>query len=783
MEPDTQPEFRLGEGRISGVFSIVLGSLGLAAVFCLLFPSLLTTPDMRAIYPMPAVRALIQFVLATAFIHEGGPTLRTSESAATEQASVQRETPEVPVTEPTAAASAVGPAPAIQDRAGLARLLTWRNALGAGVLVFAIWGAIAASWMLMTVPGLVVKAEAADFFDAEGRVVVAEFENETDQPALALAIRQAIITDLHQSEYVNVVESFEMDEVLERMRLADTTHLDADVAVEVARRQGYPAVVAGEVATLGTGYQLTARIIEAATGEVAVRLRETAADGSEVIPAVERLARLARRHLGESLTSLQSSQPLPSVTTSSLEALELYARAGAHANRGDFESAIPLAQQAVEVDTAFAAAYRALAIWLSNSGNPVAAQPNIDRAYRFAERLLPRERYFTAASYHSYRGRFDSAAHYHGLVLDRSPNHRGAVNNLGDLYERMARYEDALGLYRRSVEIGPSSTGYLNVASAARTLGKHELADSALASMLESYPGVWHTWSTQLSNAYYAGDFERAEQIATDMAMHQDPWPRSFGRYSLASLRAMHGQVGASLALADTSVEFAREFGSVTTEYNILRLVTYAALAAGTPERAQTLLAEVTDPTSLQAPPIRQHLALGFIGAGHAVMGDLAEARRILASMDSLVNASDFHPLGPGEHLRALIALSEDRPEASLEHIRQARAKAFGLLHHGTRLLLADTYAALGRLEEAAAQYDTLTSTYGLSFYDTADYGPIRPIAHERLGSIYLTLGDTTAAIKNLAAFAELWRDADVELQPRVESAERLLSQLAGERN
>ena len=233
----------------------------------------------------------------------------------------------------------------------------------------------------------------------------------------------------------------------------------------------------------------------------------------------------------------------------------------------------------------------------------------------------------------------------------------------------------------------------------------------------------------------------------------------------------------------DTSVEFARESGSETFEYNILRLVTYAALAAGAPERAQTLLDKVADPASLHAAPLRQYASLGDIGAGHALTGDLAEARRILASMDSLVDASDFHPLGPGEHLRALIALSEDRPEASLEHIRQSRATAFGLLNHGTRLLLADTYAALGRLEEAAAQYDTLTSTFRVIWYDTGDYGPIRPIAHERLGNLYLTLGDTTAAIKNLAAFVELWREADLELQPRVESAERLLSQLAGERN
>ena len=59
-------EFRFGEGKMSGVISATLGALGFGAVLCLLYPSLLTTPDMREIYPMALVRGLIQFVLALA---------------------------------------------------------------------------------------------------------------------------------------------------------------------------------------------------------------------------------------------------------------------------------------------------------------------------------------------------------------------------------------------------------------------------------------------------------------------------------------------------------------------------------------------------------------------------------------------------------------------------------------------------------------------------------------------------------------------------------------------
>jgi lathosterol oxidase len=61
-------EFRFGEGKISGVASASLGGIGFAAVLCLHYPNLLTTPDLRALYPLPLVRGLIQAVLLLAFV-------------------------------------------------------------------------------------------------------------------------------------------------------------------------------------------------------------------------------------------------------------------------------------------------------------------------------------------------------------------------------------------------------------------------------------------------------------------------------------------------------------------------------------------------------------------------------------------------------------------------------------------------------------------------------------------------------------------------------------------
>ena len=59
---------RLGSGWVSGVAAVFLGAVGLLAVVCFHFPALLTMPELRAVYPMGAVRAAVEIVIGAAFL-------------------------------------------------------------------------------------------------------------------------------------------------------------------------------------------------------------------------------------------------------------------------------------------------------------------------------------------------------------------------------------------------------------------------------------------------------------------------------------------------------------------------------------------------------------------------------------------------------------------------------------------------------------------------------------------------------------------------------------------
>ena len=55
-------------GWFNGVLSVALGAIGLGAVFCFHYPSLLTIPELRGLYPVPFIRALLHLVLVGSFI-------------------------------------------------------------------------------------------------------------------------------------------------------------------------------------------------------------------------------------------------------------------------------------------------------------------------------------------------------------------------------------------------------------------------------------------------------------------------------------------------------------------------------------------------------------------------------------------------------------------------------------------------------------------------------------------------------------------------------------------
>ena len=59
VDPMPHKSFRIGDGRISGYLSCALGILSFLAVLCFLFPSYLTTAELRAAYDVEFLKTVL----------------------------------------------------------------------------------------------------------------------------------------------------------------------------------------------------------------------------------------------------------------------------------------------------------------------------------------------------------------------------------------------------------------------------------------------------------------------------------------------------------------------------------------------------------------------------------------------------------------------------------------------------------------------------------------------------------------------------------------------------
>ncbi|MBI4421738.1 MAG: tetratricopeptide repeat protein, partial [Gemmatimonadetes bacterium] len=397
---------------------------------------------------------------------------------------------------------------------GVAKLFTWRKAIIGGGLAFTALAVLTGGYMAMRAFGIgpVGTLVATGAIGERDPLVVADFENRTDDSTLGPSVTEAFRIDLAQSPVVKLVDGAAAGAVLQRMGRDPSTRLGAGVAREVAEREGARAFVAGEVAPLGAGFVLSARVMSTATGDVLLALRETANDQTAIIGAVDRLSAKLRERLGESLKSIRRSDPLEQVTTASLDGLRKYTQAVQVFDRGNYSAAIPLLEEAIAADSTFAMAHRKLAVALFNTqsgrSRVIAAAR---KAFQYRHRLPPKERYLADAYFYSdVEPDRDKVIAAYRAVLEIDHDDGVALNNLALLYNQTRRHNEAEELLLRAIAGGDAAVYYGNAIVAQVAQGKFAAAETTLARFARRMPDAPNVWTARAGLAAARGDFAGA---------------------------------------------------------------------------------------------------------------------------------------------------------------------------------------------------------------------------------------------------------------------------------
>ena len=678
----------------------------------------------------------LPMVLATAFVQEGMPAVGPS---------------------PTSEAPVAPPADTQEARPTSSRpALTWSRSIALGIAAFLVLTVSTGAYMGMRTLGIgpVGTLLAKGELDARQPLVVADFDGITGDSLLAVVIAEALRADLAQSLVVEVADRASVAEGLALMMLPADAPLDPATAREVAVRLGLKGVVEGEVGRAGAGYTLSARVVTADSGRTLASFRETAADSTAILDAIERLSHALRERVGESLGTVRASPALEAVTTPSLPALRKWGEATAIERRGgNRRRAIGLLEEAVSLDSAFAAAWRSLATLHYNDNRRAPTLRAIEKALAHQDRLPELPRRTARAFYANITGDLRAALAEHREIQALLGDSLEGLVFMSDVAWNLGDFEAAEAYARRYVDASedPGWVAYWNLYVAQMDGGRIAEARRTAERLAAALPGVPAANLLLRSQYLNEGNHRAADTLP--------------GWESESAI--LHGRLGAALRLDSDA---AGPDGDRTADFRhaLLRLQVVGD------ERAADPLAEAlaSGPPAWLPEAVMAELAVLM-----AMAGQPDAAARARAAYEERVPAevrwNEAYLLYAAE---AFDELHTGRPDSAFALFRRARASTPWTAPVDG--LLGRAYELAGRPDSAVAAYTRYVETpWAYRAFDRllADPRMLVPI-HERLALLHDRMGDPDAAARHASRVVELWAEADAELQPRVAAMRRLLN-------
>jgi tetratricopeptide (TPR) repeat protein len=612
----------------------------------------------------------------------------------------------------------------------------------------------AAAVILAIVAGAWWLAPRTPALSQEDEIVVGDFANSTGEPVFDDTLRQALVVQLRQSPYLNVVSDDRMRETLRQMQRVPDEPMTEPVAREACQRQNVKAMLTGSIAPLGSQYVITMTALNCATGDALADEQVQASRREDVLAELGRAARTLREELGESLASItRHDVPIEEATTSSLDALKAFTTGLRLHSAGQPDQAIAHLERATTLDPDFALAYAQMSTSYFNVRNMSAANRFAARAYELRDRVSDRERFYIEARYHdSVTGDFDAALRVYETWTQTYPRDFVPWNNLGVMSSELGDFARALEGYREAGRLNPDNAlAFGNAAFALYALTRLPDAKTEADAAMAKFPNSSLPFITRL----HVACAERDE--ATVQALLATGRQRRVVDLLMAAVQCAAGR-GRMAEARDLFRELQTILGETAAGERRGRPMLEMAFMEwrlGNPTRAKELAAQAEALLPVSARPFR--LAHLF-----AEIGDNVHAQSLFEQYRDAVPAATPLSLW-GALCEGTVLLSQHRPDAALERIESARR--FDGRWTDVRLLRARALQQAGRLAEAAAEFQWL-----------ADHTSPPPsqtpmtVALISLARVRAAAGDAAGAAQTYDRFLDFWKTADADLPLLIEA-------------
>ncbi|TDI46078.1 MAG: tetratricopeptide repeat protein [Acidobacteria bacterium] len=320
-------------------------------------------------------------------------------------------------------------------------------------------------------------------------IAVLPFSNVTNSEEWAWMVNgipELLVTDISQFRSLRAVTTNRIDQILEDLGKAGQSRFDEGTVRVIAEMAASDLALHGKFVESGGQLRIEMTLVDLGTG-VSTPLR---VDGStsELFPLVDALTEKVTAAANVDLLQ-EAIRPLTEVSTDSIRAFRTYHDALGAMHSGGHQLAIPLLEEALELDPTFAMAYARLAEAHFYLGNDAAAQQAVREAEKRAETsALPLiERYEINAIAARIDDDPERAVRNYQELAKLYPDEPQVQLSLASSLETMGQIDEAIEKYRHVIELSPKfGEATLGLGRMLVLSGQSEAAIPALHHALES---------------------------------------------------------------------------------------------------------------------------------------------------------------------------------------------------------------------------------------------------------------------------------------------------------
>jgi serine/threonine protein kinase/predicted Zn-dependent protease len=640
----------------------------------------------------------------------------------------------------------------------------------------------------------------------ENSLAVMYFENladKEDKERLGEIVTNLLITGLSESQYMNVVSSQRLYDILKLLGKEGTKVVDRNVATEVAAKAGARWMLLGSILQEEPQIILTSQLVEVKSGRVVSSQRISGEPGEKIFPIVDRLT--AELKKGLSLPAEATKEPVRSVadvTTHSEEAYRYYLEGVDNSNKVYNQEAKESFQKALKLDSTFAMAYYRLASLESGEEQKKLAA----LAVKYSDRVSQKERDYIKVLEAGVAGNQAQAIKQLEKIVGRYPDEKEAFFMLGSFYQvRLRKPEEAVRYLNKAIEIDPLykvvynllAYTYNDIGDFERSIwainkyislapdeanpydsradlyaynGKIDQAIESYKKALEKKPDFYASL-TKLGNMYlFKRNYPQAESCYKVLSSSNEGDIRSGGRTYLAIIPLYQGRFKAALKVLDDGIAADRmeqAEGEPSFTKHVEKTLIY--FESGTPGLAlqeidvmRGILKKISpnDPVKLR----------NIDAICLAIDGKTREADQVLSSLKKDIEVKNKDRMVEYWTATGVVELIKGNSRDAVTNLEKAVKEASTPIFE-VQYFLSRAYLESGRLGEAVTELEKTLSRYD-------ERRPTYPIwavkAYYYLGLAYEKSGWNNKAVAQYEEFLDIWKNADPGIPEVTDARERL---------